>query len=894
MKFLKEYNLTIENCEDEPIHRPDSVQAFGYFVALDPSARSLHAYSENLEKLIPDVGFETDFFAFVKGGNDCREKVLNLHRHAAAANARLPLRLTLTGSPFSTGDAEFQCVLYGSEGRIVLEMEPAHRDPDDSPLNSRFSFHLPNISHLRSIPEQSEHIAAFVRGLTDFDRVMVYRFDEENNGQVIAEAKADGIEPFLGLHYPASDIPAQARRLYKTNWIRIIADVVGARVPVIYKEGATVADQIDMTHSVLRSVSPIHVQYLKNMGVGASLSISLVVEDRLWGLIACHHYGPHYLHQGMRLDLEVAAQAFSFQIAAKEAEIAAAELGRRYERLDALIFRLARGRELRSSLGENGTELLSQMDACGFVYFEGETTVSVGKVPSSQTVLSLLKTFRSWGDAQSKAVTNWKEHTGEDLGAPIAGLLFAPLSRDHTIGTIWFRAERLYRVNWAGKPRGLDESGQADRLSPRGSFALWSQEVAGQCERWSQVDLTVAEKFNRQFVHYVIEKMRLAEATVSKLQELDKAKDQFLASISHELRTPLNAIKGWVEIATSQGATEADRQEAMDVIKRNAHTQSELINDILDYSRIVSGSLKLEISEFSVSDLVSDVCATVSAAAALKNIQMDIRIADASLKMHADQIRIRQILWNLISNALKFTPRGGRIEVSARLGSGMVMLAVADNGTGIPAEHLDSIFERFRQVAQTDTKIGLGLGLSIVKQLVTLHGGEIQVASGGLGLGAKFEVRIPVAPAGTVMTSAQVSSPKKAPMKGSQVLAGLRFLVAEDDPDSRRLLVRLLALHEGASVEAANGHDALDLIEKDSFDLVISDIGMPGLDGYGLIEKIRQHSTQRVASAKVVALTAYSFPKDRARILEAGFDSYVSKPVTVDELLAVIRTLCKV
>lgn len=751
------------------------------------------------------------------------------------------------------------------------------------------SFVIPKLNR-SSLMEQAQEVATWVKGYTGYDRVMVYRFDQENNGEVIAEAKEQILEPFLGLNYPASDIPAQARALYKLNWIRIIADVDGEQAG-IYPDIRTGRKHIDMTHSMSRSVSPIHLQYLRNMEVKASLSVSIVINDRLWGLIACHHYAPLYLSMQKRLNLEVLGQSFSHQLGSKEAEERASRTFERNEALHELILRLSKKKTLQAALDKMGKDLLKLQDACGFVYFSRGKFIKVGDTPTNDQISRLIQESKQ-GDLQATKYS----HRQKDLPFPsqdIAGYLLSWLSLDKAdVGTLWFRKEKIHQINWGGKPKAPNLP-KAERLSPRGSFELWQETVKGESQRWSEADVLVSEKFNTYFAFHVVNKLLEAEVTVKKLQEADKAKDQFLANISHELRTPLNSILGWSQIALNRSATSQDKEDALRVIQNNAQTQSQLIKDLLDYSQIITGNLKLDVQQVYLPDIVNSVCEGFAAAAIAKNIKLCRSSEGHSLSVIGDPIRVKQIIWNLVSNAIKFSPHDSSVEVRLAKTDRAVSISVQDYGRGLDRDEMDLVFERFKQLDKDHKKKGLGLGLAIVKQLIELHGGEVSASSEGRGRGTIFQVEFPTVPVAFVDSeSPKVSIYDEDELGSGGEFENLNVLIVEDETDAASFLQKVLSL-QGANVKTAgNGIEALNLLSSDpKQNLVISDIGMPEMDGYELIKSLRSSPRSEVSSIKAIALTAYSYPKDRIRALEHGFNSYISKPVSTEELFAVIKSV---
>jgi signal transduction histidine kinase/ActR/RegA family two-component response regulator len=392
-----------------------------------------------------------------------------------------------------------------------------------------------------------------------------------------------------------------------------------------------------------------------------------------------------------------------------------------------------------------------------------------------------------------------------------------------------------------------------------------------------------------------LEKQKLYEEAA----RANEAKDQFLATVSHELRTPLTSILGWAQMLTSGKLDASMKERAIATIERNARSQAQIVEDLLDISRIVNGKLRLNVQLFSPQVSVDAALEALRPAAHAKNIALQL-VADPSAgPISGDPERLQQIIWNLLSNAVKFTPKGGRVQLTLKKVDSNVQLVISDNGAGIPVEHLCRIFDTFTQIDPTSTRKhgGLGLGLAIVKKLVELHGGSVHASSPGLGQGSAFTVTLPLAAVRSnrheqvhdSASSDQIAMPENVEEFG---LRGATILLVEDDDDARNMLASVL-MSANATVEtAANAQEALTLYEGIRPDLIVSDIGMPEMYGYEFISELRrrEQDTGR-ASTPAVALTAYARVQDRMRALTCGFQMHVAKPVEPAELLTVLSSL---
>lgn len=375
-------------------------------------------------------------------------------------------------------------------------------------------------------------------------------------------------------------------------------------------------------------------------------------------------------------------------------------------------------------------------------------------------------------------------------------------------------------------------------------------------------------------------------------EEANRLKDEFLATVSHELRTPLSGVIGWLQLLRMRKLAAERRESVLDTVERNARALAQLVDDLLDVSRIVSGKMSLALQALEVARTVEAALEVVQPAAAAKGVALTSAL-DPNLTVLADPARLRQIIWNLATNAVKFTPRGGRVHVAVRRVESSAEISVTDTGVGISDSFLPFVFERFRQAdgARTRRHSGLGLGLAIVKHLVELHGGTVSAESEGAGKGACFRVDLPIAVTRVLDRASNDHEADVDDVESSSELGGVRILLVEDDAEARQL-VREILVDAGATVTLTGSvAEALTKLDESTPDLVLSDVGMPGADGFDLIRSIRARPKNRGGRVPAVALTAFARTEDRTRLLRAGFQAHVPKPVDIPELLAVLVTL---
>ena len=376
-----------------------------------------------------------------------------------------------------------------------------------------------------------------------------------------------------------------------------------------------------------------------------------------------------------------------------------------------------------------------------------------------------------------------------------------------------------------------------------------------------------------------------AEHARSEAEASSRAKDEFLATVSHELRTPLNAMLGWSQLLTNNTLPADKLDHAFEVIQRNVLAQSRLVEDLLDVSRIVSGQMRLDVRPVEPIRVVGAAIESAKPAIEAKHIQLEVDLDPSAGQILGDATRVQQIVWNLLSNATKFTGKHGKITVRVARVAGSVEIVVSDTGQGIDPEFLPFVFERFRQADGSFARRhgGLGLGLAIARHLVELHGGTIKVESAGASCGARFVVRLPYAGSRNARASSSGSAPILDFEPPSRVsapeLRGLRVLVVDDDDDSRDLVVSILQRCEAITLAASSAEQALSIIVRDYPDVLVSDIGMPGMDGYELVRAVRALPDERAQRVPAVAVTAYARQEDQRRALAEGFQLHVAKPI---------------
>lgn len=880
----------LANCESEAISRIGAIQPFGFFLACHIDDLEVIAASENLSVLL---GRPLDEII----GSDL-SSLLRFDESSGAVSHDVVLKLISKGprtiqllgkTPLPGFTANFQ----RSNRHLCIDLEPIFEGDSGAYPVHYIQELVGRLNEHSELVDFSQVVVDQLRLLTGFDRVMVYRFLENWDGEVIAEAKLEKLESFLHLRYPSTDIPEQARRLYYDSKYRIIYDSNADVIPVQTIRGIA-REEFDLSCTVLRASSPIHVKYLQNMGVRSSFSVPIKVHGKLWGLISCHHYDePLRLSHEVRSACDLTSQMYAARIVDHVAKRRLIVKNHTLVVTQNLLRTVAEGQSPVEAFRVNEDAVLATTQSSGaYVRILGQS-VALGECPPQdeiETLISHLKTNDVRGIWKVDSLK--KEMKAKDGEVSAVGALAVPLSLGFEDFLIWFRPELSREIKWGGRP---PEGGTKSVLEPRASFAAWAEQVRDHSAPWSEEDEESAQALLYNFVQGIFAKATALSRAYQELQRVGKAKDEFISLVSHELRTPLGIIIGWIDIMKDQPALNTELTEAIKVVDRNAKIQIGLINDLLDASRIISGKLQIDPQPgLNITQLVGEVVNSLQPTARAKDIELSWAKPPTTI-VSGDADRLRQVVYNLITNALKFTPKHGRVSVGFETMNSNYSISVTDTGMGIEPQLLESIFDRFVQAGSAKSRQpGLGLGLSIVKAIVELHGGQAQAESMGLGHGAKFSILLPIFALSkpTQDEEEEVTSAGVERLEATTNLRGLKVLVAEDQPDSAEAL-RILLHRLGAEVVVVgDGARALEAVRDQKFDLILSDIGMPEMTGYEFLRAWRTlEAGRRVEKTPAIALTAYARSKDRAQALEAGFQNHIAKPVDRTELLALIRSV---
>jgi light-regulated signal transduction histidine kinase (bacteriophytochrome) len=736
-------NLDLAACEDEPIHIPGSIQPHGWLLAFTPTGTVTH-----LSANFGSVSGCDPSACIGRSVADVLPPEASLCLQDLLAWAARPEGGFVCRFPHGGGALRGFAHRAGSPpdgNHLILELEPGAAGSDRTDALQadilEFSRAADDLAGWHSMAALAARIA---RRSSRFDRVLVYRFDHDFNGTVVAE-DGNGILPsYLGLHFPASDIPAQARELYRRNRLRLIPDATYRPVPILPACGPDAAAPLDLRQATLRSVSPLHLRYMRNMGTAASMSASLIVEDRLWGLMSFHSRDPHFVELPVRSAMEFLAQMLAGGLAARTH----AERGRMLvvsqAHHDRLLAAMAAGTPPRPDiLAEEPADLLALTGATGAAILTNDDCLSVGQTPCEATLRRLAAWLAGRGErtvfATDSLASLWPE--AEPVAGEASGLLAASISELHPSYLMWFRPEQIRTVDWAGPPEKHGTPDQPAGLSPRTSFALWRQNLHLRASPWEPHEIEAARRLRQAIVGVVLRRAEELAGLNRELVRTNKELEAFSYSISHDLRAPFRHIVGYAEMLSEHlgGTLSATGRRYLQTIIDSAMSAGQLVDDLLQFSRL--GRVSLALSRVSMTKLAEEARRSLELEHSGRNVEW--RIADLP-PCWGDPSLLRQAWINLLSNALKYS-RGRTpaiIEITGENLSDASRYTVRDNGVGFDMAYVGKLFGVFQRLHLAEHYEGTGIGLALTRRIVERHGGSI-AAHGELGRGASFTFTLP-------------------------------------------------------------------------------------------------------------------------------------------------------
>ncbi|MGV3663967.1 MAG: ATP-binding protein [Prosthecobacter sp.] len=725
--------VDLSNCDREPIHIPGSIQPHAVMIVLEEPALKILQVTANVEELLGRKAEELcgQRLESVLKAEDLaylREQILG--KPLDAAPHYLP--------PLVAGDKGlgFEGLVHRHQGVLIMELErwPDHASQVHEEIYASLKHTLAHLQGTHGVVDFCQRAAEHVRRFTGFDRIMVYRFAEDDSGHVIAEARREDLESYLGWHYPASDIPKQARELFTRSQLRLNPDVRYRPVPLVPAVRPDTGAPLDMSYCVSRSMSPIHAEYLQNMGVDASMSISIVIGDKLWGLFACHHYSPRYVSHSARMACEFLAHMLSLQVGGKETEEQNEYAQMLLKRHRSLADALAKHAEFQTAVIDSEGSTFCGVNAGGSALLFNDVVHLRGKTPGEEVV-------RQLGDLLAEKIDApvWSTHSlGEQFPemAPhaktAAGVLAARLSRQSPSYLFWFRPEETQMVSWAGdKHKPMENGPLGDRLTPRKSFALWQEEVLGRSDPWLTCEVDLARVLRQSILETEVRRAEQLVKLNAELDERNSQLDSFAYVASHDLKEPLRGINNFSNFLLEDCAEQLDEQGLAYIrtMLRLTARMETLLDSLLYYSRL--SRAELHARQLDMNAAVADAMELLVARIQESGAQIEVKGPLPVVRGDAD--RLSEVFSNLISNAIKYNDKKPpQIEIGHRQGSPLEapVFYVKDNGIGIAQEHQKVAFQIFKRLHGREAYGGgVGAGLTIVRRIIERHGGSIWIES---------------------------------------------------------------------------------------------------------------------------------------------------------------------
>jgi light-regulated signal transduction histidine kinase (bacteriophytochrome) len=753
--LVPDHEVTITNCESEPIHIPGSIQPHGFLLAVKIVDYSIAFASKNCE-----IYFQLPL-------NEIIGKSLNLFFNAAEINAftaqyqfdgsemERPFVFSLQGKLYSTS-------AHNSGDTFILEMEPFAEEHNYLPelyiQTKRFAYHTERSDNLRNL---CQDIANETKMITGYDRVMIYRFDKDYNGEVYAESKEDDLEPFLGLFYPHTDIPAQARDLYLRNHVRMIADVGYEPVPLfaLEEEGGS-ATTLDLSLSFLRSVSPIHIQYLKNMGVAASFSISLIHNKKLWGLISCHHSTPKYIPYYVRIAAHLQAVFLQSQIDVRQVADEFELTKETNKKLQHLSEQLAKEQPVISN--ESTLQLLQNLlNAGGIAIIHKGNLFTAGIVPPKEEIQLMtdwiLKNIKSEHFSTSRFADDYLP--AKAMCNSVAGICYHQLGLLPGNAIFWMRPEIQTTKVWGGDPnKALLLNEENNLITPRKSFAAWSESVKCQSTEWlrPELDAAVAISLVMQRQLHLIDLIEEEVKYRNLNEKLQKANDE-LANMNwistHDLKEPLRKIQIYASIILEKYSDEIPDIVNANIVRMqsSAAKMQRLIEALVSYASLMYEEAKFE--QVDLNSIIKEVVMDLKEDLEEKGVTIDISTLPT---VKGINFQLQQLFVNIISNSIKFANQD--VPLIIKISSTKTTdnpasttgeppkqwfkITFSDNGIGFNNKFKNDIFKVFHRL-HTSQYTGSGIGLAVCKKIVESHNGYI-IATGETDKGAQFDIYLPV------------------------------------------------------------------------------------------------------------------------------------------------------
>lgn len=716
--------MNFVECHEEPIHIPGSIQSFGYLIGIDAESQTITFFSRNIADIFKIERLDELFGREISDFPESFQSIIDSEIYTSLEQFTRRKNETYFDKIFIDGK-DYHFSVYRSDAYIFLEFEEVIINPDKRISNKYDNFYI-----IDNEQELWDHLLETLSKVVNYDRMMIYKFMMDGSGKVIAEKKNEDMESFLGLHYPESDIPKQARQLYLKKRKRIFSNIHADTVPILSKK----EENIDLTFSASRAMSPVHAQYLKNSGVASSFSVSIIIDDHLWGLVTCQNIKPKHI------DLEDRVQAGIFTALAANAYSSfksKSELNYRLElneKLSQLKTKFLKHNHLSDSLIESKTELKNLPEADGLAIVSDESIVTAGTTPDSGSIDRIIK----WALANTKdriyVSRNFLKDHGKELNLSddAAGIIIYFIERDKNEMLIWFRKEFDEHINWAGSPEKtvsvFSQNGEERQMvSPRTSFRIFTENIKGHSRRWNSRNISAVQAVRDLILETSHKNYNAIKRLNDELKKVNEELDSFSYTISHDLGTPLTVMKLNAQMLLNNLKDDSEKSKTkINTIIEEIDNMAEMMHDVLQLSRAKYSEIQLE----SLKTIPTIRKISENAKMTYGSPTSEIIIKECPDVM-ADKTMLHQVFLNIINNAVKYSSHKDypKVEIEGTEDGQTIIYRISDNGIGIPEEEKHKMFKIFNRMDNAKKFKGNGVGLSIVHRIMKRIGGNVDYES---------------------------------------------------------------------------------------------------------------------------------------------------------------------
>lgn len=716
--------MNFVECHEEPIHIPGYIQSFGYLIGIDAESHSITFFSKNIEDIFKIESSEELFGKKLTDFPEAFNSIINSDIFKSLPDFTRRDNETFFNKIFIESE-QYHFSAFRNKGNIFLEFEKVIVNPDKQITNKYDNFYI--VENEQEIWDQLLNILSKI---VNYDRMMVYKFMMDGSGKVVAEKTNDNLESYLGLHYPESDIPIQARELYLKKRKRIFSNVHAEPVPLLSK----MKESIDLTYSTSRAMSPIHGQYIKNSGASSSFSVSIIIDDYLWGLVTCQNSEPKHI------DLEDRVQAGIFTALASNAFSSfksKSDLNYRLQ-LNEEVLRLKaeflKHDTLLESLTENKAELRNLLDADGLAVIADEYTITDGITPDPSAIENITRWAHENIEDNIYLSRSFLKDYGQQLGLDerAAGVVIYFMERNKNNVLIWFRKEFDEHINWAGNPEKKIEVVNNDgeekmMVSPRTSFKIFTEDIKGSSKRWNSRNILALQAVRDLILEALHKDYNTIKRLNDELKKVNEELDSFSYTISHDLGTPLTVMKlnAQMLLKTLIDESEKSRNKINSIIEE-IDNMAEMMHDVLQLSRAKHSEIQLE--KLETLQTIEKICENAKITFGTPKSEVIIKACPEVL---ADKTMLHQVFLNIINNAIKYSSQKEKpvVVIEGTEQGETVIYRISDNGIGIPEENKHKMFKIFNRMDNAKKFKGNGVGLSIVHRIMKRIGGNVEYES---------------------------------------------------------------------------------------------------------------------------------------------------------------------